>query len=99
MKSKKLEYGSKGVMGEDGVVQWLSDAPATGDRLALPNGGRVEKREIFRPFPVFSTIFRTDQARNSAMLASQARHKLDAPSGLFACAKRGRAFPGGTNFS
>jgi hypothetical protein len=38
MNTKKLEYGSKGVMGEDGVVEWLSDAPATGDRLVLANG-------------------------------------------------------------
>ena len=32
-------------------------------------------------------------------LASQARHKLDAPSGLFACAKRGRIVTGGTLFN
>ena len=33
-----------------------------------------------------------------ANLASQARHKLGAPSGLFACAKRGHIVTGGTNF-
>src|SRR5882724_10262701 len=35
---------------------------------------------------------------NPRCLASQARHKLDAPSGLFACAKRGRIVTGGSLF-
>jgi hypothetical protein len=38
------------------------------------------------------------EPRKTRFLASQARHKLDAPSGLFACAKRGRIVTGGANF-
>jgi len=52
-------------------------------------------REVTRKF----TKVRTDQGRGYAMVwSSQARHKLDAPSGLFASAKRGRIVTGGTNF-
>jgi len=48
---------------------------------------------FFRGFPRFSAQIRAVITR---FLASQARRKLDAPSGLFACAKRGRIFTGGT---
>jgi hypothetical protein len=46
-----------------------------------------KKCGFLRIFPRFFTILLTDQGRN---LASQARHELDAPNGLFAGAKRGR---------
>jgi len=45
-----------------------------------------------------SRKFAQNRAVNPRCLASQARHKLDAPSGLFACAKRGRIVTGESNF-
>ena len=50
---------------------------------------------FFRDFPRF---YAQIGAVFTRFLASQARHELDAPKGLFACAKRGRIFTGGTNF-
>src|SRR5882724_2386486 len=57
-----------------------------------------ESADCFTKLREVSRKFAQIRAVVTRCLASQARHKLGAPSGLFACAKRGRIVTGGTNF-
>jgi hypothetical protein len=60
--------------------------------LAGKSAGCYAKvRDVSRKFAQIMPV-------NPRWLASQARHKLGAPYGLFACAKRGRIVTGGTFF-
>ena len=84
-------------IGDGGILESWESQPAwrwrgvSRKKLRVFTGKCAKVRGVSRKFA-------QNRAVNPRCLASQARHKLDAPSGLFAGAKRGRIFTGKTHF-
>ena len=78
-----------------GVLEYWG-AERAGKRRARNYAEKITRcygffREVPRKFAQIRAVF-------TRCLASQARHKLGSPNGLFACAKRGRIFTGESFF-
>jgi hypothetical protein len=80
-----MEWWSIGVMGKPTCLA-----------VARIFAGKIT--DCYAKFHESSRKFAQIRPVNPRCLASQARHKLDAPSGLFAYAKRGRIVTDKANF-